>query len=96
MSVSKLRDVTFWRILLQKSVAPDRCSSIIQPRATGFDLPSLTFSTQPSRYGRQNEFVLGASRTSRPSLRMVASVLGEVISSAEASGQRPTATPRPA
>jgi hypothetical protein len=31
---------------LQKPVAPDGCSSVIRLRATGFNLPALTPSTQ--------------------------------------------------
>jgi hypothetical protein len=33
-------------ILLQKSVSPDGCSSVIRLRATGFNQPALTPSTQ--------------------------------------------------
>jgi hypothetical protein len=39
-------NIRFWQILLQKSVAPDGCSSVIRLRATGFNPPALTPSTQ--------------------------------------------------
>ena len=43
-------NVASWQILLQKSAGPNGCPSVIRLRATGFDLPVLTLSTQLSRY----------------------------------------------
>jgi YcaO-like protein with predicted kinase domain len=44
--------VALWQILLQKSVAPDRCPSVMRLRATGFGVPALTLSTPLSRYAK--------------------------------------------
>jgi hypothetical protein len=44
------RQVRSVPILLQKLVVSDGCPSVIRLRATGFELPALTRSTQLPRY----------------------------------------------
>jgi hypothetical protein len=44
--LNKNYDFWYWQISLQKSVASNGCASVIRLRATGFDLSTLTLSTQ--------------------------------------------------
>ena len=83
----------FWQILLQKSAVTAECRSAISLRATGFDPPALTPSTQLLRYAIHRARAGGGRATSDASRRRFWAMAARTNSSWAPRGPRSRSRP---